>query len=81
MPLESLIFTADTSAMEGILGPGGKYSRPFRLTVSRICSGDEIHGRSIRGYIVSTESLKGTRDTETDPRAIHSDIHIDVLAA
>ena len=64
--LESAVFTADTSAMEVYWDPAG-YSRPSRLWFSRICSEMRSMAGAIRGYIVSTESLKGTRDTERIP--------------
>ena len=57
---------ADTSAMEVYWDPAG-YSRPSRLWFSRICSEMRSMAGAIRGYIVSTESLKGTRDTERIP--------------
>ena len=61
--LESAVRTADTSAMEVYWDPDG-YSSPSRLWFSRICAAMESMAGAIRGYIVSTESLKGTRDTE-----------------
>ena len=64
--LESAVRTADTSAVEVYWDPEG-YSNPSRLWCSRICAAMESMAGAISGYMVSTESLKGTRETERIP--------------
>lgn len=72
--LESAVRTADTSAMEVYWDPDG-YSSPQDSGFPGFVPAMEPMEGCIRGYIVSTESLKGTERYGADPCTVHCDLH------